>query len=46
MDIDWFMDWPADALHEVAVKELANMEGPSLSVRAGLCQVGKLATST
>ena len=37
--IDWFTEWPADALYEVASKQLADEDLGSQQVKASICQV-------
>ena len=37
--IDWFTEWPADALYEVASKQLADEDLGSQEVKANICQV-------
>ncbi len=43
--IDWFTEWPADALYEVAAKQLADEDLGSQEIKSNMCQVG-LAPST
>lgn len=43
--IDWFTEWPADALYEVAVKQLADEDLGSQEIKSNMCKVG-LAPST
>ena len=43
--IDWFTEWPADALYEVAAKQLADEDLGSQQIKSDMCQVG-LGTST
>ena len=38
--IDWFTEWPADALYEVAAKQLADEDLGSQEVKSNMCQVG------
>ena len=37
--IDWFTEWPADALHEVAAKQLAEENLGSEETKASMCKV-------
>ena len=37
--IDWFTEWPADALHEVAAKQLAEENLGSEETKANMCKV-------
>ncbi|KAK9823872.1 hypothetical protein WJX72_006072 [[Myrmecia] bisecta] len=37
--IDWFTEWPADALYEVAIKQLADEDLGSEDVKSSLCKV-------
>ena len=37
--IDWFTEWPADALYEVASKQLADEDLGSQQVKANICHV-------
>lgn len=37
--IDWFTEWPADALYEVASKQLADEDLGSQEVKANICRV-------
>ena len=37
--IDWFTEWPADALYEVAAKQLADEDLGSQDIKANMCQV-------
>lgn len=39
MTIDWFVEWPADALYEVAQRQLADTDLGSGDVRAAMCKV-------
>ncbi len=38
--IDWFTEWPADALYEVAAKQLADEDLGSQEIKSNMCQVG------
>lgn len=37
--IDWFTEWPADALYEVAAKQLADEDLGSQDIKSNMCQV-------
>ncbi|KAL0040883.1 hypothetical protein WJX79_008591 [Trebouxia sp. C0005] len=37
--IDWFTEWPADALYEVAAKQLADEDLGSQEIKSNMCQV-------
>lgn len=37
--IDWFTEWPADALYEVAAKQLADEDLGTQEVKSNMCQV-------
>jgi hypothetical protein len=37
--IDWFTEWPADALYEVAVKQMAEEQGINEDVKQSVCKV-------
>ena len=39
--IDWFTEWPADALYEVAAKQLADEDLGSQEIKSNMCQVGQ-----
>ncbi|EFJ08553.1 hypothetical protein SELMODRAFT_185288 [Selaginella moellendorffii] len=37
--IDWFLDWPEDALHEVAIKLMADEENVAAAVKTNICKI-------
>ena len=37
--IDWFTEWPADALYEVAAKQLADEDLGSQEIKSNMCKV-------
>ena len=39
--IDWFTEWPADALYEVAAKQLADEDLGSQEMKSNMCQVSQ-----
>jgi dynein heavy chain len=42
--IDWFTEWPADALYEVASRQLASESLGSADVQQAICKVSCLLT--